>query len=144
MIKIAVFTYYGLDRGGTEKFLQTVAALLPKNRYTVDFYYIDNVPQKVSQVKKEYLIKNNVNLIPYHCEKVEVKKRYVYQINSTFFEVFQGADIILTGSSGFTEQILEKIKKYLSYKQYIMLMEQTINITYLEYYIFQNSVKICG
>ena len=109
MIKIAIFTYYGLDRGGTEKFLQTVAALLPKNKYIVDYYYIDSIPQKVSQVKKAYLISNDVNLIPYHCEKIEVKKRYVYQKNSTFFEVFKGADIILTGSSGFTEQILEKI-----------------------------------
>ena len=102
MIKIAIFTYYGLDRGGTEKFLQTVAALLPKNKYIVDYYYIDSIPQKVSQVKKAYLISNDVNLIPYHCEKIEVKKRYVYQKNSTFFEVFKGADIILTGSSGFT------------------------------------------
>lgn len=110
MVKIAVFTYYGLDKGGTEKFLQTVSALLPKDIYSVDYYYIDTNRQKVSQVKKRYLLENNVNLIPYHCEKVEVKKRYVYQINSNFFEVFQGADIVLTGSSGFTEQILEKIK----------------------------------
>jgi glycosyltransferase involved in cell wall biosynthesis len=110
MAKIAVFTYYGLDKGGTEKFLQTVAALLPKNKYVVDYYYIDSIPSKVSDVKKQYLIKNNVNLFPYHCDKVESKKRYVYERNTNFFDVFQGADLILTGSSGFTEQILEHIK----------------------------------
>ena len=110
MIRIAVFTYYGLDKGGTEKFLQTVSALVSKSNYIVDYYYIDSIPEKVSSVKGEYLNKNNVNLIPYHCDKVEVKKRYVFQSNSTFFDVFQGADIVLTGSSGFTEQILENIK----------------------------------
>ena len=110
MIKIAVFTYYGLDKGGTEKFLQTVSGLLPKDRYEVDYYYIDTVPQRVSLIKKNYLLDNNVNLIAYSCEKIEVNKRYVYLRNSNFFEVFQGADIILTGSSGFTEQVLEKIK----------------------------------
>lgn len=111
MVKIAVFTYYGLDKGGTEKFLQTVSALLPKDRYIVDYYFIDTIPSKVSIIKKNYLLDNNVNLIPYHCEKIEAKKKYVYQINSNFFDVFKGADIVLTGSSGFTEQILEHIKK---------------------------------
>lgn len=111
MVKIAVFTYYGLDKGGTEKFLQTVSALLPKDRYIVDYYFIDTIPNKVSIIKKNYLLDNNVNLIPYHCEKIEAKKKYVYQINSNFFDVFRGADIVLTGSSGFTEQILEHIKK---------------------------------
>lgn len=110
MIRIAVFTYYGLDKGGTEKFLQTVSALLPKNKYVVDYYYIDSIPQKVSQVKKQYLLDNQVNLMPYNCEKIEVKKRYVYQVKSNFFDIFKGADIILTGSSGFTEQVLENIK----------------------------------
>ena len=110
MIRIAFFTYYGLDKGGTEKFLQTVAALLPKEKYSVDYYYIDTIPQKVSSVKKDYLLSNGVNLISYHCERVETIKRYVYQRKSNFFDVFQGADIILTGSSGFTEQILERIK----------------------------------
>lgn len=110
MIRIAVFTYYGLDKGGTEKFLQTVSALLPKSKYIVDYYYINSNPKKVSSVKKEYLKNNNVNLIPYYCDEVFAKKRYVYQINTTFFDVFKGADLILTGSSGFTEQILEHIK----------------------------------
>lgn len=110
MIRIAVITYYGLDKGGTEKFLQTVSALLPKDQYIVDYYYINTNPEKISAVKKEYLIKNKVNLIPYHCEKIETKKRYVYLRNSNFFDIFRGADIVLTGSSGFTEQVLENIK----------------------------------
>ena len=111
MITIAVFTYYGLDKGGTEKFLQTVSALLPKDIYKVDYYYIDSIPERVSSVKKKYLIENNVTLFPYHCEKVDTKKRYIYQRNSNFFDVFQGADIVLTGSSGYTEEILQHIKK---------------------------------
>ena len=53
MIRIAVFTYYGLDKGGTEKFLQTVSALLSKSNYIVDYYYIDSIPEKVSSVKGE-------------------------------------------------------------------------------------------
>lgn len=110
MVRVAVFTYYGLDKGGTEKFLQTVSALLPKDKYIVDYYYIDTIAQRVSSVKKQYLLNNKVNLIPYHCEKVEAKRRYVYERNNNFFEVFQGGDIVLTGSSGFTEQILEHIK----------------------------------
>lgn len=57
MIRIAVFTYYGLDKGGTEKFLQTVSALLSKSNYIVDYYYIDSIPEKVSSVKGSILIK---------------------------------------------------------------------------------------
>ena len=89
MKKIAIFTYYGLDKGGTEKFLQTVAALLPKDKYIVDYYYIDSIAEKISEVKKNYLIKSNVNLFPYHCDKIESKKRYVYARNSNFFDIFK-------------------------------------------------------
>lgn len=110
MIRVAVVTYYGLDKGGTEKFLQTVSALLPKEKYIVDYYYIDNEKERVSAIKREYLKNNRVNLIPYQCEKVEAKKRIVYQRKSNFSQKFKGADLILTGSSGFSEEILFNIK----------------------------------
>ena len=33
--RIAIITSYGLDKGGTEKFLQNVAVLLPKEKLSV-------------------------------------------------------------------------------------------------------------
>lgn len=110
-INVAIVTSYGLDKGGTEKFLQNIAALLPKDRYTVDYYYIDNDLSRVSDIKKEFLIKNNVNLIQYQVERIVSRYRCIFQKKSTFFDVYKdNYDVIITGSCGLAEDPLIKIK----------------------------------
>ena len=110
MKTIAFITSYGMDKGGTEKFLQTVAALLPKDRFMVDYYYINTDLSRVSNVKIDYLKRNKVNIIPYECRNVISRRRYIRQVGSNFFSVFKGADIIITGSCGYPEEPMSKIK----------------------------------
>lgn len=110
-VKLAVISAHGLDKGGTEKFLQTVAANLPKDKYIVDYYYINSDAQRVSEVKKNLLKDSGVNLYPYEAKNVYVKYRYGKQEESTFFDVYKGnCDLILTGSCGVPEEPLTKIK----------------------------------
>ena len=101
MIKIAFITSYGMDKGGTEKFLQTTAALLPKSKFLVDYYYIDNDDKRVSRERRNYLIAHDVDLITYQVDEIISKYRCIFQKNSTFFNVYEKKyDLIITGSCG--------------------------------------------
>ena len=44
MIKVAFIKFGGMANGGTEKYLQTIAAYLPKDEFEVDFFYCDAAP----------------------------------------------------------------------------------------------------
>ena len=110
MIKIAFITSYGMDKGGTEKFLQTTAALLPKSKFLVDYYYIDNDDKRVSRERRNYLIAHDVNLITYQVDEIISKYRCIFQKNSTFFNVYEKKyDLIITGSCGLPEDPLINI-----------------------------------
>jgi len=110
-IKIAVITSYGLDKAGTEKFLQNVAVLLPKDKYCVDYYYIDSDVNRVSKIKMNFLIDGGVTLIPYQVKKTVYKFRCIFQRESSFFKVYKSNyDAIITGSCGLPEDPLISIK----------------------------------
>ena len=111
MRRIAIVTGYGLSTGGTEKYLQTISCLLSKNDYFVDFYYIDSDKSKISNVKINMLKDNGVNLIPYQCDSVIIKRRYIKQKESNFFNKFEGADVIINGSCGYPEEPFTFIRK---------------------------------
>ena len=40
MIKVAFIKFGGMANGGTEKYLQTIAAHLPKDEFEVDFFIV--------------------------------------------------------------------------------------------------------
>lgn len=104
-IRLAVITQYGLNTGGTEKYLQTIASFLPKDKYEVDYYYIGNDASKISEIKENQLKEHNVNLIQYSCQSKFCKFKYYKQINSNFFKVYKNNyDLILSGSSGIAEE----------------------------------------
>ena len=44
MIRLAFIKYAGMAAGGVEKYLQTLAAHLPKDIFNIDFYYTDDTP----------------------------------------------------------------------------------------------------
>jgi glycosyltransferase involved in cell wall biosynthesis len=111
MIRIAFITSDGMGFAGTQKFLQTVAVNLPKDKYEVDYYYIDSDKKNVSISKIKILQKANVNLIPYSVTDKGARYRYCFQRNSTFMSVYKGGyDVIFTGSNGLPEYPLTKIK----------------------------------
>lgn len=120
-IRVAFIKYAGLSAGGTEKFLQTIAAHLDKNKFEVDYYYTDSVsyigathkqggtnPERVA-----YMQKHNVNLIKVDLESVNLKTRTHEWVNTNLFDLFDETkyDIIQTGRAGHPEYPFTKIRK---------------------------------
>lgn len=96
IIKIAFITQYGLNTGGTERFLQTVAANLPKDKFRVDYYYTG----EPAEHRKKYMEDNDVNLI-YYRGKYNNRFGYVSLQETDFFSVFKyDYDIIQNGRCG--------------------------------------------
>ena len=82
MIKVAFIKFGGMANGGTEKYLQTIAAHLPKDEFEVDFFYCDAAPYIGSDFKHidtdpsrvEYVKEHGVNLIKFDVEFKDVTK----------------------------------------------------------------------
>ena len=103
-IKIAFIKYLGLTTGGTEKFLQTIAAGLSKDEFEVDYYWAhpdDNPPDKG---RMKYLLDNGVNLIEFNSSKPRVHRGKIWLDKTDFFQIFKGADLIQTGRCGLYEE----------------------------------------
>lgn len=98
-IKIAFIKHLGLSTGGTEKFLQTIAAGLPKDEFEVDYYY-----SGADNQRKNYLTDNGVNLIEFKTSNPRVHRGKIWLDETDFFKVFKGADLIQTGRCGLYEE----------------------------------------
>ena len=87
-IKIAFIKYLGLITAGTEKFLQTIAAGLPKDEFEVDYYYAhpEDTPPDEGRVK--YLRDNGVNLIEFKTSKPRVHRGKIWLDKTNFFEIY--------------------------------------------------------
>lgn len=120
-IKIAFIKYAGLSAGGTEKFLQTIAAHLNKDIFEVDYYYTESVQyiganhkQSGTNVERmKYMQTNNVNLIKVHLDAVNLKTRTHEWVNTNLFDIFDESkyDIVQTGRAGHPEFPFTKIHK---------------------------------
>lgn len=110
-IKIAFIKYIGLCLGGTEKFLQTIAAGLPKDEFEVDFYYAHPEDNPPNEVRKQYLIDNGVNLIEFKTSEPRVHRGKIWLDKTNFFDVFKNNyDLIQTGRCGLYEKPFCNIK----------------------------------
>ena len=121
-IKIAFLKYGGLSAGGTEKYLQTLAAHLPKEDFEIDYYYTDAtkligtpwVHPDTDEFRRQYMIDNKINLIKVSCEARDYRFGPPYDwINTNFFEIFDENkyDFLQTGRSGFREYPFYKLDK---------------------------------
>jgi len=112
-IKVAFIKFGGMANGGTEKYLQTIAAHLPKDEFKVDFFYCDAAPYIGSDFKHldtdesrvEYTKSHGVNLIKFDVEFKDVTKPTHDWVNTNFFDLFNedDYDVIQTGRSGHPE-----------------------------------------
>ena len=110
-IKIAFIKYIGLCLGGTEKFLQTIAAGLPKEEFEVDYYYAHPQDNPSDEGRKQYLIDNGVNLIEFKTSKPRVHRGKIWLDDTNFFDVFKNNyDLIQTGKCGLYEEPFCDIK----------------------------------
>ena len=121
MIKVAFIKFGGMANGGTEKYLQTIAAHLPKDEFDVDFFYCDAAPYICSDFKHldtdesrvEYTKSHGVNLIKFDVEFKDVTKPTHDWVNTNFFDLFNedNYDVIQTGRSGHPEYPFIHINK---------------------------------
>ena len=119
-IKIAFIKYAGCASGGTEKFLQVIAANLNKNKFEVDYFYCDATPYigwqfehpDTDDDRVKYLTDNNVNLIKFNVEAKDVTTPTHEWINTDFWNYFneENYDIIQIARAGHKEYPFYKIK----------------------------------
>lgn len=121
-INIAFVKYCGLATGGTEKWLQTIAANLPENIFTVDFFYCDASPYIGSDYKHpdtdlyrlEYMLsKKHINLIKFNVGAKNVTIPTHDWVNTNFWDLFDETkyDLVITGRAGHKEYPYYLIKK---------------------------------
>jgi glycosyltransferase involved in cell wall biosynthesis len=121
MIKVAFIKFGGLSAGGTERFLHTIAANLPREEFQVDFYYCDAAPYLGSTWKhpdtdifrKKYLEDKKVNLIKFEVQYKDVRTANHDWVNTNFWNVFNedNYDVIITGRAGHPEYPFYLIKR---------------------------------
>lgn len=105
--------YGGLSAGGTERWLQMMAAHLPRDRFQVDYYFSDTVPFKGSSSKApgtdparvKYMLDHDVNLIEFHISARDPGSARYEWIESDFFDLFEPSayDLVQTGKGGSAE-----------------------------------------
>jgi len=113
MIKVAFIKFAGLASGGTEKYLQSLACLLPKDRYKVDYYYTNNAPRSRetgfvhpdNDPSRKLLLENNgIKTIPIHIDMMDIESPSTWN-GTDFWEIFKESDydLIQTARGGYTE-----------------------------------------
>lgn len=120
-IKIAFIKFAGMSAGGTEKFLQTIAANLSRDRFEVDYFYCDSAPYigsnfvhpDTSGERLLYMQQHNVNLVKFKVKAKDVTSGVHEWVDTDFWEFFDESkyDIIQTGRAGHPEYPFNKIRK---------------------------------
>jgi glycosyltransferase involved in cell wall biosynthesis len=109
-IRVAFIKFGGLAVGGSELWLQKIAANLPKDSYKVDYYYCDAVPLigidfkpgKTDSYRLKYMHDRNVNLIKFNVKEVDCRFHYHPWIDTDFWNVFNPNkyDLVQTVKAG--------------------------------------------
>ncbi|NBW56730.1 glycosyltransferase [bacterium] len=113
MKRVAFIKFAGLASGGVEKYLQTIACLLPKDKYKVDYYYTNAAPFWYSSfvhpdndsARKELVESHGVKTISIHVDhKIGDVEPYEW-VGTNFWEIFKESDydLIQTGRGGYPE-----------------------------------------
>lgn len=120
-IRVAFVKFGGLSSGGTEKFLQIMAAHLPKDKFEVDYFYCDSAPYIGSDfrhldtdpVRMDYLKKHGVNLVKFRVGAKDLTTPTHEWVDTDFWEVFneEDYDIIQTGRAGHPEYPFTRIRR---------------------------------
>jgi glycosyltransferase involved in cell wall biosynthesis len=120
-IRIAFVKFSGMAAGGSEKFLQVIAANLPKERFLVDYYYCDAAPyigaeyqvMNTDPSRVEYMQKHGVNLIKFSVKAKDITTPLHKWVDTDFFKKFneRNYDIVQTARSGHKEYPFYKIRK---------------------------------
>lgn len=120
--RVACVKFDGLSSGGTEKYIQTIASLLDKDKFEVDYFYTTQKNTTVTgsnlgmrhlgkeKDRFDFLVNHNVNPV-----EVTIGNRYNFPpyewVDHNLFEVFdeRDYDIIQIARSGYWEYPFNKI-----------------------------------
>ncbi len=112
-LRIAFIKFGGLAAGGTEKWLQMMAANLPREMFDIHFFYCDSAPYVNSDYihadtdidRLNYMIKHEVKLIKFSVKAKDVTSPYHDWVDTNFWEVFDPSqyDLIQTAKAGHKE-----------------------------------------
>jgi len=121
MTKVAFIKYAGMASGGVEKYMQTIACLLPKEDFQVDFYYTNVAPTIGSNFvhpdndssRLELMKSEGINTIEVQVGKKGPESSLYEWQNTNFWELFNedSYDIIQTGRGGYPEYPFNLINK---------------------------------
>jgi glycosyltransferase involved in cell wall biosynthesis len=120
-IRIAFIKFGGLSAGGTEKFLQTIAANLNPSRFDVTYFYCDTSPYKggdfvhagTDPYRTAYMKSHGVKMTEFKVGTKDITDPLHTWIDTDFWEKFNenDFDIIQTGRAGHKEYPFNKISK---------------------------------
>ncbi len=109
-IKVAFVKFGGLGAAGTERWLQMMAANLPRDEFDIDYYYCDSAPYVNSDYKHpdtdpdrlKYMKDNKVNLIKFKVGAKDARRRVHKWVNTNFWDVFNESkyDLVQTAKAG--------------------------------------------
>ena len=109
-LRVAFIKFGGLSSGGTEKWLQMMAANLNQDCFEVTYFYCDAAPYIGSDFKHpttdlarlRYLVDANVQLIKFHVGAKDVTREDHFWVDSNFWDLFDESDfdLVVTGKAG--------------------------------------------
>ena len=118
-IRVAFVKFGGLSSGGTEKWLQMMAANLDQNSFKVTYFYCDAAPYigsdylhpTTDEARLRYLVNANVNLVKFQVGAKDVTREDHFWVNTNFWEIFDESefDLVVTGKAGPAEYPFTKI-----------------------------------
>jgi len=129
-IRVAFIKFGGLAAGGTERWLQMMAANLPRDQFEVDYYYCDAAPYIGSDYKHadtdpdrlRYMQEHQVNLIKFHVGAKDITVPTHDWVDTDFWQKFdaQKYDLVQAGKAGHAEYPFHLLK--LPVVEYVTLM----------------------
>lgn len=112
-MRIAFVKYAGMTAGGTERWLQTMAAHLPRDRFDVTYFWSDSVPEIGSSRmapptdpnRLAYMRDAGVELVEFHLEALDLRRATAPWKETDFWELFdpKAFDLVQTSKVGVPE-----------------------------------------
>jgi glycosyltransferase involved in cell wall biosynthesis len=109
-INVAFIKYAGMSVGGSELWLQKIAAYLPKEKYSIDYFYCDASPYigsdyahiSTNQGRIDFVEKHGVNLVKFNVGAKDIRHPDHRWVNTDFWEKFDEKkyDLIQTVKAG--------------------------------------------
>jgi hypothetical protein len=109
-VRVAFVKFGGLAAGGTERWLQMMAANLSRDRFAVDYFYCDAAPYVGADFKHSdtdparlaYMRQAGVNLVKFHVGAKDVRTSTHKWLDTDFWELFDARayDLVQTATAG--------------------------------------------